>query len=75
MMVAVAVVILMTIFSTAKMSLRKKTRIFGYDLTNQDRVIRGRMPVLELIYERFIRSFRVSLSNSLKNINNFDDLN
>ena len=27
-----------------------------YDLTNQDRVIRGRMPILEIIYERFIRS-------------------
>ena len=37
-----------------------------YDLTNQDRVIRGRMPILEIIYERFIRSFRVSLSNSLR---------
>ena len=42
--------------------------IQAYDLTNQDRVIRGRMPVLELIYERFIRSFRVSLSNSLRKI-------
>ena len=39
-----------------------------YDLTNQDRVIRGRMPILEVIYERFIRSFRVSLSNSLRKI-------
>jgi len=37
-----------------------------YDLTNQDRVIRGRMPILEIIYERFIRQFRVSLSNSLR---------
>lgn len=39
-----------------------------YDLTNQDRVIRGRMPILDIIYERFIRSFRVSLSNSLRKI-------
>lgn len=39
-----------------------------YDLTNQDRVIRGRMPILEMIYERFIRQFRVSLSNSLRKI-------
>jgi flagellar motor switch protein FliM len=39
-----------------------------YDLTNQDKVIRGRMPMLENIYERFIRSFRVSLSNSLRKI-------
>ncbi|MCB9092779.1 MAG: flagellar motor switch protein FliM [Halobacteriovoraceae bacterium] len=39
-----------------------------YDLTNQDKVIRGRMPILDIIYERFIRSFRVSLSNSLRKI-------
>ena len=39
-----------------------------YDLTNQDRVIRGRMPILEIIYERFIRQFRVSISNSLRKI-------
>lgn len=42
--------------------------IQAYDLTNQDRVIRGRMPILEIIYERFIRTFRVSLSNSLRKI-------
>ena len=39
-----------------------------YDLTNQDRVVRGRMPTLEIIYERFIRLFRMSLSNSLRRI-------
>lgn len=42
--------------------------IQSYDLTNQDRVIRGRMPILDIIYERFIRQFRVSLSNSLRKI-------
>jgi flagellar motor switch protein FliM len=42
--------------------------IQSYDLTNQDRVIRGRMPILEIIYERFIRQFRVSLSNALRKI-------
>src|SRR5690349_20242613 len=39
-----------------------------YDLTNQDRVIRGRMPTLDIIYERFIRLYRMSLSNSLRKI-------
>lgn len=39
-----------------------------YDLANQDRVIRGKLPALDLIYERFIRSFRISLSNSLRKI-------
>ena len=42
--------------------------IVSYDLTNQDRVIRGRMPTLDIIYERFIRLFRMSLSNSLRKI-------
>ncbi|MBT3236293.1 MAG: flagellar motor switch protein FliM [Bdellovibrionales bacterium] len=46
----------------------EEENIHKYDLTNQDRVIRGRMPILEIIYERFIRSFRVSLSNSLRKI-------
>jgi len=46
----------------------EEENIQTYDLTNQDRVIRGRMPILEIIYERFIRQFRVSLSNSLRKI-------
>ena len=39
-----------------------------YDLANQDRVIRGRLPTLDIIYERFIRQFRISLSSSLRKI-------
>ncbi|MEE6251280.1 MAG: flagellar motor switch protein FliM, partial [Bdellovibrionota bacterium] len=39
-----------------------------YDLTSQDRIIRGRLPQLEVIYERFMRTFRVSLSNALRRI-------
>ena len=50
----------------SKESADESDNIQSYDLTNQDRVIRGRMPILEIIYERFIRSFRVSLSNSLR---------
>jgi flagellar motor switch protein FliM len=42
--------------------------IKSFDLTNQDRVIRGKMPTLDIIYERFIRLFRMSLSNSLRKI-------
>ncbi len=48
--------------------LDREDKIQDYDLTSQDRVIRGRMPVLEIIYERFIRSLRVSLSNSLRKV-------
>lgn len=46
----------------------KKAEVSSYDLTNQDRVIRGKMPTLDLIYERFVRLFRMSLSNSLRKI-------
>lgn len=37
-----------------------------YDLTNQDRVVRGRLPTLELVTERFTRRLRQELPASLK---------
>lgn len=36
-----------------------------YDLASQERIIRGRMPTMELIHDRFTRSFRTSLSKFL----------
>lgn len=42
--------------------------IVNYDLTSQDRIIRGRLPQLEVIYEKFMRSFRISLSSALRKI-------
>ena len=38
----------------------------SYDLTSQDRIVRGRMPTLELINERFARHTRISLFNMLR---------
>lgn len=43
-------------------------KVTSYDLTSQDRIIRGRLPQLEVIYEKFMRAFRVSLSSSLRKI-------
>ncbi|MGE0072429.1 MAG: flagellar motor switch protein FliM [Thiomonas sp.] len=37
-----------------------------YDLASQDRIVRGRMPTLEVINERFARLWRVSLFNFLR---------
>lgn len=37
-----------------------------YDLTHQDRIVRGRMPTLEMINERFARYLRISLFNLLR---------
>ena len=43
-------------------------KVMAYDLTSQDRIIRGRLPQLEVIYEKFMRAFRVSLSSALRKI-------
>jgi flagellar motor switch protein FliM len=39
-----------------------------YDLTSQERIIRGRMPTLEIINQRFSRSFRAALSGLLHRV-------
>lgn len=36
-----------------------------YDLASQERIIRGRMPTMELIHDRFSRQFRTQLSKFL----------
>lgn len=36
-----------------------------FDLANQERIIRGRMPTMELIHDRFTRQFRTALSKFL----------
>lgn len=40
--------------------------IKSYDLTSQDRIVRGRMPTLEMINERFARYTRISMFNFLR---------
>lgn len=38
----------------------------SYDFASQDRIVRGRLPTLEMINERFARYFRSSLFNMLR---------
>ncbi len=40
--------------------------IVPYDLTHPDRVIRGRMPTLEMIHEHFSRLFRQTVTNHMR---------
>lgn len=40
--------------------------VSSYDLTSQDRIVRGRMPTLEMINERFARYTRISMFNLLR---------
>jgi flagellar motor switch protein FliM len=54
--------------STGSVKSSDDKKVVSYDLTSQDRIIRGRLPQLEVIYEKFMRAFRVSLSSSLRKI-------
>ncbi len=42
--------------------------IRAYDLTSQDRIVRGRMPTLEIINERFARLLRNDLTSALRKV-------
>lgn len=47
---------------------RDPSEIVPYDLTSQDRIIRGRMPTLEMTNEKFARMFRATLSSLLRKV-------
>lgn len=53
---------------TEREEIREPSDVVVYDLTNQDRIIRGRMPALEMTNERFARLFRSSLSALLRKV-------
>jgi flagellar motor switch protein FliM len=40
--------------------------IRGYDISSQERIVRGRMPTLEVINERFARNIRVGVFNLIR---------
>ncbi|WP_293761877.1 flagellar motor switch protein FliM [uncultured Aquitalea sp.] len=40
--------------------------IRGYDIGRQERIVRGRMPTLEIINERFARNLRIGLFNFIR---------
>jgi len=43
-----------------------RSGVISFDFTNQDRIIRGRMPTLEIINDHFCRLFRNNLSSALR---------
>lgn len=43
-----------------------KGEVQSFDLASQDRIVRGRMPTLEMVNERFARYLRVSIFNMLR---------
>src|SRR5882757_1745935 len=40
--------------------------IRSYDIASQERIVRGRMPTMEIINERFARNFRIGLFNFMR---------
>ncbi len=42
------------------------TGVRTYDLSSQERIVRGRMPTLEIVNERFARNFRVGVFNFMR---------
>jgi len=38
----------------------------SFDLANQDRIVRGRMPTLDIINDRFAKIYRIALSGSMR---------
>ncbi len=48
--------------------LRDPSDVVPYDLTSQDRIIRGRMPTLEMINEKYARLLRTTLSSLLRKV-------
>ena len=42
------------------------TAVRPYNLATQERIVRGRMPTLEIINERFARLFRIGLFSFLR---------
>jgi len=45
---------------------RSEGGIRDYDLANQERIVRGRMPTMEVINERFARNIRIGLFNFIR---------
>ncbi|WP_114325235.1 flagellar motor switch protein FliM [Candidatus Colwellia aromaticivorans] len=44
----------------------RKNGSSDYDFSSQDRIVRGRMPTLEMVNERFARHMRISLFNMMR---------
>jgi len=53
---------------TDRVEQREPGDFIPYDLTSQDRIIRGRMPTFEMMTERFARLYRLSLSSLLRRV-------
>ncbi|MCX7113777.1 MAG: flagellar motor switch protein FliM [Proteobacteria bacterium] len=56
----------MSVENEAKPSKEDTSRIRPYNLATQERIVRGRMPTLEIIHERFDGLFKTEMFNALR---------
>ena len=52
--------------STSRTSRSRRGGVRPYNLATQERIVRGRMPTLEIINERFARLLRIGLFNFMR---------
>ncbi len=50
----------------SKEAAKEPDNVRSFDLANQDRIVRGRMPTLDIINDRFAKLHRISLSGALR---------
>ena len=43
-----------------------ESSVRNYDISSQERIVRGRMPTMEIVNERFARNFRIGLFNFIR---------
>ena len=44
----------------------QKGEVRAYDMSSQERIVRGRMPTMEIVNERFARNIRLGLFNFIR---------
>lgn len=59
-----------TLATTKENPSKNGAAVVNYDVSNQDKIVRGRLPTLDIIHDRFIRLFRVTLSSALRRVAN-----
>ena len=43
-----------------------EANVRNYDISSQERIVRGRMPTMEIVNERFARNFRIGLFHFIR---------
>ena len=53
-------------FDNVEQSVTNSAEVVAYNMGSQERIVRGSMPTLEIINERFVRLMRIALFNFMR---------